>query len=490
MRIRIAMGAAYAVLAAYSPAQSLFDAQARHNVKKTLSEVVQMDVGVPPTSSRRGVWQVRQTAEGSKWLYDYQRYQPPDDQDHASWPDWIDAKIAFDRASAAKKADALNGHADVEDDQDSQDAPSPDADFADEGSVGGMEDLGDISGPMAEVSFNGRIVEDPGPMPDDLKMFMNGRVPTFAIAVKPQLYKITYGDDALVSFMDQAPVPDRYLYFRSNDGVISGGTPLKTFSDDDMADLCQKANIDTSTWHVMRAVSSLEGGFDSINTYDTGYISCGFIQFTTGASGAGSLAKVLLREKQENPTEFGKDFRRFGVEVTDNGVLDVFDPKTDEEVSGADAVQAVIKDKRLTGVFVHAGRTSSAFKVAQLEVAKDHYYAGDDLITLHFGDKKTQVKVSDVIRSEAGLATVMDRKVNTGSDGPLASVMQRIADDCQATCAQDLASNEDQIVAAVKYRRDFLSDPTLSQPGGVPAVLGSRGANYPRGPRNKKKGGN
>jgi hypothetical protein len=485
MQIRVAWSAAFVVLAACSPAQDLFDGQARHNVKKTFKEDVHMDVSLPQTSTHRGAWQVRATAQGSKWLYDYQRSQPPMDEDHATWPDWIDAKMEYDRAAAAKKADVLNGHAQA--DSDSQEEAPADTNFGDLGSVGGMEDLGDISGPNAGVSLNGRIVENPGRMPEDMKMFMNGRDVTFYAAVKPQLYKISYGGDAAVAFVDQATVPDRYLYFRSNDGVISGGTPLKTMSDDDVSNLLQRANIDPSTWHVMRAVSSLEGGFDSINTYDTGYISCGFIQFTTGASGAGSLAKVLLKEKTENAEAFGRDFRRFGIEVTDKGVLDVFDPNSDAELVGPDAVQAVIKDKRLTGVFVHAGRESSAFKVAQLELAKDRYYAGDDMITLKLGDKKTQVRVGDVIKSEAGLATIMDRKVNTGNVGPLTSVMQRIADDVGASSAQDLMSSEDQIVAAVKFRRDFLSDPTLSQPGGIPADLGSRGGNYPRGSRKKKK---
>jgi hypothetical protein len=487
MRIRIALGAALVALAAYSPAQSLFDSQARQNVKRAFAELVQMDVGVPPTSASRGAWQVRQTAEGSKWLYDFQKAQPPTDEAHANWALWIEAKIAYDRASAAKKADALNGRR--QPDEDSQSETPPDANFGDIVSVGGMMDLGDISGPMAEVSYNGRIVENPGQIPDDLKMFMNGRVPTFAAAVKPKLYKINYGDSALVSFIDQAPVRDRYLYLRSNDGVISGGTPLKTMTEEDVDELCRRAGIDVSTWNVMSAVSSLEGGFDSINTYDTGYISCGFIQFTSGAGGAGSLANVLLKHKQQDPAAFGRDFRRFGIEVTDNGVLVCVDPATGTELVGPGAVQAVIKDKRLTGVFVHAGRQSLSFKVAQVLVAKDRYYAGDDMITLKLGDKKTQVRVRDVIKSEAGLATIMDRKVNTGNTGPLTSVMQRMANELQANSPDDLVVSEDQIVAAVKFRKDFLSDPTLSQPGGIPAQLNSRGAKYPRGDRKKKSGG-
>jgi len=483
---RIALGAALAALAALCPAQSLFDAQERREVKATLKNDVHMEVGVPPYGSKGRKWQVRLTAQGSKWLYDYRHAQPPSDEEHSGWQNWIDAKFAFDRAVAAQKADKLNGNVDS-DTEDPGDTPA-DANFGDMGSVGGMNDLNEIAGPYA-VTFNGESIENPGAMPDDLKSFMNGVEPTFAAAVKPLLYKVSFGDEPPVSFVDQAPVPERYLYFRAADGVISGGTPLKTYSDDDMADLCDKAGIDVSTWHVMRAVSSLEGGFDSINTYDTGYISVGFIQFTTGASGAGSLAKVLLSEKQNDPTAFKKDFQKYGIDVTEKGVLDVYNATHDEEQVGTDAVQSVIHDKKLSGVFVHAGRESSAFKAAQLALAKQRYFSGDDTITLKLGGSKTPIRVGDVVKSEAGLAILMDRKVNTGGNGPLQSVMQRVADSCQATCAEDLASHEGEIVAAVKFRRNFLADSNLSQPGDVTnTTIASRGGTYPRG-RKKKTGG-
>jgi hypothetical protein len=487
MRKRIALGAALAALAGLCPAQSLFDARERAEIKRTYKTDVRMDVGVPPYGSKGRVWQVRLTATGSKWLYTYEHSQPPEDSDHDNWQAWIDNKIAFDRAAAAKKASALNGN--PVDDEDSSSETPTDADFGDMGSVGGMSDLNQISGPYA-ITINGESIENPGPMPQDLKDFMSDAgEPIFAAAVKPHLYKISFGDDAAVSFIDQAPVPERYLYFRASDGVISGGTPLKTISDDDISNLCSKAGIDDSTWHVMRAVSSLEGGFDSINTYDTGYISVGFIQFTTGSSGAGSLAKVLLREKQNDPSAFASDFKKYGIDVTDKGVLDVYDPKSDDEEAGANAVQFVIHDKRLSAAFVHAGKTSSAFKVAQLQLAKDRYYAGDDTITLKLGGTKTPVRVRDVVKSEAGLAILMDRKVNTGGTGPLNSVMQRVADECQASCAADLANHEDEIVSAMKFRRNFLEDLTLSQPGETTTIIGSRGGTYPRGRGGKKKGG-
>lgn len=473
MRIRIAFGAALAVLAATSSAQSLFESKDRRLVTKTLEKEVRLVVATPPYADHRGAWQVRLTPEGSVWLYNYSKAK----NRQSDWNAWIDAKINFDRGEAARKAAELNGGK-------VQEQPA-DADFQDEASVGGMDDL---SGPLADKPAKAkRAPGDPGPMPEDLKEAM-GEAPAFAAAVKPQMYKVSFGDEPPVAFVNQAPVPPRYLFFRSAEGVISGGTPVRSMADDDIAKLCEKAGIDEATWRVMRSVSQLEGGFDSINTYDTGYISVGFIQFTTGANGTGSLGKVLLTEKTADPEAFEKDFHRYGIEVTDKGVLDVFDPASDQEVAGKDAVQAVIADKRLSAVFVRAGKKSLAFKAAQLAVAKERYFAGDDKVTLKLGDTTTAVRVGDVVKSEAGLAILMDRKVNTGRTDPLASVLQRVADESKATCAEDLAAYEDQIVAAVRFRRDFLRDEALSQPVASTRALslGSRGGPYPRGVRSKK----
>lgn len=472
MRIRIAMGAALAVLAASASAQTLFDSKDRRLVAKTLDKEVSLEVATPPYADHRGAWQVRLTPEGSVWLFNYSKLKS-----HGSgWNGWIDAKINADRAEAARKAAELNGGK----------VPQPaDQDFTDEASVGGMDDP---SGPLADhPAKTTQIPDELGPIPEDLRAAL-GDAPAFAAAVKPQMYKVTFGDEPAVAFVNQAPVPPRYLYYRSAEGVISGGTPVRSMADDDIAKLCEKVGIDEATWRVMRSVSQLEGGFDSINTYDTGYISVGFIQFTTGANGNGSLGQVLLTEKTAEPEAFDSDFHKYGIEVTEKGVLDVYDPQSGQELTGKDAVQAVIANKKLSAVFVRAGKRSLAFKAAQLAVAKQRYFAGDDKVTLKLGDTSTTVRVGDVVKSEAGLAILMDRKVNTGRTDPLASVLQKVADESKATCAEDLAAYEDQIVAAVRFRRDFLKDEALSQPVASARLssLGSRGGYYPRGVRSKR----
>lgn len=150
------------------------------------------------------------------------------------------------------------------------------------------------------------------------------------------------------------------------------------------------------------------GGFESVNTYDTGFDSIGFIQFITGEDGHGSLLEVLAREKAEQQKAYDADFRRFGVDVDAAGTLVAIDPASGAELSGAAAVLRVIEDKRLTAVFQRAGRRSQAFRVAQIEVAKSHYWPADDPLVVTVNGQTVTGRVSDVIRSEAGMATLFD----------------------------------------------------------------------------------
>ena len=105
----------------------------------------------------------------------------------------------------------------------------------------------------------------------------------------------------------------------------------------------------------MRAVSILEGGFDSVNTYDTGYVSVGFIQFASLKEGGGSLGAVLKNFKAADPLAFASDFHRFGVDVDETGHLVVVDPTSGAVATGAEANARIIEDKRLIAVFGRAG---------------------------------------------------------------------------------------------------------------------------------------
>ena len=180
--------------------------------------------------------------------------------------------------------------------------------------------------------------------------------------------------------------------------------------------------------------------------------------------GKHSLCEVLQREKTEHADDFARDFHAFGMDVSADGVLTVVDPATGAELAGAEAVRKTVDDKRLTAIFQRAGRHSMAFRAAQIEVAKAHYWPTDDAFTITVDGRTVTGKVSDVITSEAGIATLFDRKVNRGSVAPFAEVLTKVMTAHGLTQLKDAVPYEKEIVAALKYRTDYLQDPTLSQP--------------------------
>jgi hypothetical protein len=181
---------------------------------------------------------------------------------------------------------------------------------------------------------------------------------------------------------------------------------------------------------------------------------------------------VLRRQKAANPAAFESDFRRFGVDVSEKGLLVAVDPSTGAELEGPAAAQKIIEDKRLIAVFQRAGRLSRSFRTAQVRVAKEQFYPASDKVTLKVGDKTLEGKVSDFVKTEAGMAVLMDRKVNTGKFDGLLDVLAYCAEACGAKSLSELAKFERDIATLMKYRKDYLSVDGLTQPG--PALLAKR----------------
>ena len=174
----------------------------------------------------------------------------------------------------------------------------------------------------------------------------------------------------------------------------------------------------------------------------------------------------MLREKTDSAAAFASDFHKYGVDVSPDGTLTVVDPATGAELSGPDAVHKIVDDKRLIAIFQRAGRHSHAFKVAQVKIAKSHYWPAEDQFTVVLDGRTITGRVSDVIHTEAGMATLFDRKVNRGSCAPIGDVVAKIMHDNSLTDIKDAAAYEADIIKALKYRGDYLTDATLTRPGG------------------------
>lgn len=459
--MRTALLFAFAAIAAFGASRNFEPAE----IEKVLAywnEPGRYTVDVPPDFMTKGMWQCRQTVEGSKWLWNYNRIRG---QGKAGQPvgksqiaadrvpvleKWIQARIAHDFEQASLSAEAYNAYvADVM------------GHGRDRGSktsrAGGRNSRADDSGPNFQWADFGQ--ETP---PELVKLL--GEPPRFAEAVRPLSYSVRFADGLEIAYTDNVKLGARSVAYRWSNGVMSGGRKLKDWDENELIGQFTAAGLSESEFKVMSAVSRLEGGFDAVNTYDTGFVSIGFIQFASLSEGRGSLGRMLLRYKLAEPAAFQRDFRAYGVDVDADGFLCVLDLVTGEERRGAGANTAIIEDKRLTAVFQRAGRTSQEFRVAQIRSAYEDYFPASIQIQLTLNGKATKLTIGQIVKSEAGLATLMDRKVHFGNIEPLTQVLQGLVGKYSISSLDDLAKYEREFITALKHRRDFLAELSLSQP--------------------------
>lgn len=399
---------------------------------------------------------VRLLPEASVWLRAYNNAARPgsqgstekratpllDTETSRKWEAWVRAKLAYDSWLAQQTADAANSKLGV---------------------VAAAPVTPAVPASVASTTPTNVTPPPPGIIPVDLHAAV-GNPPPFYAAVLPRTYMVTFDDGQIITYSDNIALGNsRNPSYRFAQGVRSFGIRLRNWQPKELDDLFAQVGLTPFEQKVMKAVSVLEGGFDSINTYDTGFVSVGFIQFASLGDGAGSLGAVLKQEKQTLPADFERDFRRFGVDVDAQGTLVVLDPQTGAELRGAQANRMIIDDKRLIAVFERAGRTR-AFQTAQIQIAKQNYYPADDTITILSDGKEVVLKVSDVIRSEAGMATLFDRKVNTGTISLLGTVVTRFMSERGFTRWEQVLPYERELIPLLRWRTDFLADATLSSP--------------------------
>jgi hypothetical protein len=400
------------------------------------------EIGLSDTAQTEGAWVVRLTPEASTWHWRYQRTVskaeklPPTqreivapDERTKAWEKWVAAKVAYDRANAAQQAERLNADAQ-----------------------------------QRSIAFVAAQPPHPGEVPPGLSEEV-GTPPAFAAVVRPRKHTVRFDDGYQIGYHDNVKVGNpRYAYVRFAEGVNSGGVAIRNWDKASLKALFARAGMTPFEQNVAIAVSQLEGGFDSINTYDTGYVSVGFIQFASLSNGGGSLGELLRYYKTSNPTNFYNDFHRFGIDVTGDGILAVVDTDNAKEIYGPEANARIISDKRLTAVFQRAGKMSDSFRVAQIQAAKKRFYPADYTVRFKLNEKEIVGKVSDIIKSEAGMATLFDRNVNTGNIRLINSVLPKLMAEKQLTTLEQLQPYEAEIIKRMKWRHDFLRDSSLTRP--------------------------
>ncbi|NME71437.1 muramidase family protein [Flammeovirga aprica] len=190
---------------------------------------------------------------------------------------------------------------------------------------------------------------------------------------------------------------------------LPSNVPLKVYTD---------VGLSTTLAQAMQVVSSHEGNFDAINSYDKAFFSYGFIQFAGGGRG---LAPVIARMKVSQPALFKAIFQSAGIDVTyttrnndiHQGELIIQFPNG-QTLKGIEAEKALRGDHQLYGPFIRAAFHPDLIK-AQIEQSVKAYAKPALGIKLNIqtsGFRSSTVPLTDFINSAMGLGFAIDMTVN------------------------------------------------------------------------------
>ena len=459
------------------PSETLFSPAEREKIVSWWQTENRYQIELAEMDGQKGPFTARLNPDASTWLLAYtkavsgsvkvaptQTAKASNSGDTKGWEDWLSVRIKHDwqtaRAEAQRRNTALLT------------APSETL-SADDTNAGSSRTTLPSRGsrkPRRGQDSSTAIPPHPGPAPQSLIDAL-GAPPVIASVVAPNRHIIHFDiENRTIEMLDNVRLPERYAYYRFPKGVNSVGASTSNTGNEteQTKELFTEAGLSETARKAFTAISKLEGTFEASQTYDTGYVSIGFIQFTTGPDGDGSLIRALVDEKTSSPETFIEDFHRYGIDVTSDGKISVIDPKSGAELIGTDAVKCMVDDPRLVGVFVHAGRYSIKWKAAQVRAAYKVYWPMDAEITLQLAGNPTACKVSDIVQSEAGITTLLDRKINRGNIREFPDVVNRIAKSHGCATLDDIRLYEKEIVAAMRYRVDFLKASDLGQPADPP----------------------
>jgi len=162
-------------------------------------------------------------------------------------------------------------------------------------------------------------------------------------------------------------------------------------------------------------VSSHEGKYDAINSYDGGIFSFGFIQFVGAVEHGGSLNRVLAGMKANAPARFAQVFQQVGIDSA-AGNTTVLD-ESGRLLSGDEAWLYIQKTVQLYGAFIRAGFDPDLV-LEQLRAANDMYVQPALNFRLNLtinGIKITVPRLRDILSSEGLLTAVIAIGINRGT---------------------------------------------------------------------------
>lgn len=216
---------------------------------------------------------------------------------------------------------------------------------------------------------------------------------------------------------------------RSETGVMFRGTsppsaiPLSGY---------QALGLTAAQAAALKLVSSHEGNFDAINTYDRAAVSAGFIQFAGGRG----LPRYVALLKARQPAKFLDLLQKFGIDVeftvTDGAIrsprMIALDPGSSAVLRAQAAEVAIRDDKKLTAALILSGRDRDV-QLVQIEAAVRDYVLPALNATVSWAAGHGG-RLGTILRSQKGMAALFDRSIQEGVEGArrrFERVIQRVA---------------------------------------------------------------
>jgi hypothetical protein len=201
--------------------------------------------------------------------------------------------------------------------------------------------------------------------------------------------------------------PDRYEFVPAVLGRCTGHVYAGRLRPDaaDVASRLARHALPHRAARTLAVVSAFEGGFDSIQTYDRGKFSWGFIQFTA----TGGLPRLLFEIKTLAPDLFRDYFDSAGVGIEGGSLTLRVDGRT---LRGRRAHDRLHDDPSLWTPFLRASRDTLVQDI-QVRTAYHAYYAQPLGITV--GLPSGDITLGELFADdEYARAVVCDRAVNRG----------------------------------------------------------------------------
>lgn len=185
------------------------------------------------------------------------------------------------------------------------------------------------------------------------------------------------------TYTEQFPTGERFTF---HDYVPSGHTQDTSGTKFSGSGKAKPSNLGAEEYAAMglsqqqanalRFVSTHEGNFDALNTYDRARVSFGFIQFAGGRG----LPPLMALLKLRRPEAFHTMFQVYGIDVEFNlkntkalsPVITVIEPITQKTLKGDNAESLIRDNKKLSAVFVRAGHNLETQR-GQIEAATQNY---------------------------------------------------------------------------------------------------------------------